>query len=75
MRPPICDLCGKDIDYKSNSSDYLIKFSDHEELPPHTVGHPKGLLWFCDEHVNIASKLSHLSSTEALDVMRKETKK
>jgi len=72
MRPPECDICGKQIDYQDSYHDYLVRFSDYKELPPDMVGHPDGLLWICDEHREMANELSHLSSLRALQIIREK---
>lgn len=68
MRPPICDFCDRDERDHPGLEFGLVYFRNHEPLDQ--PGHPKGLLWFCPEHLVVAKELSHLDSGEALRRMR-----
>jgi hypothetical protein len=48
-----------------------VSFSNYEPLPRGVVGHPKGLAWFCPDHIREAQKLASLTQAEALAEMRK----
>ncbi len=73
MRPPICAFCGKDF-RRSTSEGGLVRFkltadeieSNSSKVQSRIVFHPKGLEWFCGEHIEAAKKLSHLSLKSAL---------
>lgn len=79
MRPPICGICNK-----SNRRDEvkcrLVTFALTQEekafnqrmIDNRMVGHKKGLEWFCQEHVQIAKKYSHLTLREAFKAIRLE---
>jgi hypothetical protein len=38
------------------------------------VGHKKGLEWFCQDHLPVAKKYSHLSYSDAIKQIRNEIK-
>lgn len=71
MRPPICALCDRDQrdDWDLNFS--LVRFRDFETLD--RPGHPKGVEWFCDDHVELARKYEDLPFAEAMKQIRKES--
>ena len=69
MRPPICELCGKDfrsrwLNLKQGGD--LIKFADYMPQSENSVGHPQGAIWFCGEHKKDAKKRKSLTSENAL---------
>lgn len=68
MKPPICALCRKRFSPSSGGS--TVSFKDYTSLPDGIVGHPKGLAWFCSDHIDLAEVHSHLSMAEALQIMR-----
>lgn len=72
MRPPICSLCrhlsGSD---DTSASGAWVDFADFEPLPPHVIGHPRGLEWFCSAHLPAARRLAGLPSDAALDELRR----
>ena len=69
MKPPICEFCGKDFrdDMKNGG---MVRFANYEPLPQGMVGHPKGLAWFCGEHLETAESLQGHSLPDALKMMR-----
>lgn len=69
MQPPICSFCDRDQRDNADLEFELVRFENYEPLDH--PGHPKGLLWFCQDHIDAARKLEHLSSSEALREMRK----
>ena len=69
MRPPICDFCHESFD--SSKEGGLVRFADHEALPPEMTGHPNGLLWFCGDHLEAAKVLTNESSVSALEQLAK----
>ena len=80
MRPPICAFCGKDF-RDSTSKGGLVRFkltadeieSNSRKVQSNFVFHPKGLEWFCGDHILAAKKLSHLSLKSALIKMSAPT--
>lgn len=74
MRPPICACCGldfRDDDLQSETSGGLVRFADYEPLPERMVGHPKGLAWFCSQHITAARALTDYALGTALAKMKK----
>lgn len=71
MRPPICDFCDRDSRDEPGLEFGLVSFRNRERLEQ--PGHPEGLLWFCQDHLEQARELSHLDSHEALRRMREES--
>ena len=67
MRPPICDLCGRD----ARGGD-LVSFSDYKPLPKGMTGHPRGLCWFCERHIAAAQALVHLDTAAAFKFLRRK---
>ncbi|MFK7803517.1 MAG: hypothetical protein AB8G95_17915 [Anaerolineae bacterium] len=66
MRPPICALCNDRFDPKDGGT---VRFANFEPLPEGMVGHPKGLEWFCGQHIESAKGRSHMTTKEAIDEM------
>jgi hypothetical protein len=69
MEPPICALCGRDQRDEPELAFDLVSFREHETLD--FPGHPDGVLWFCQEHVEDARNLDFLLADEALRRLRK----
>ncbi len=75
VRPPICEICDKDLTVKDEGG--LIYFkkrpSDRqwEERMENIggVGHPPYAEWFCEEHYNNALQLKHLTLDKALKLL------
>ena len=65
MMPPICAVCHTDFDPFGDDAG-TVRFANYEPLPRGMVGHPKGLVWFCERHYAAAQALTHLTSTEAI---------
>ncbi len=81
MMPPICRLCFKDFRDEGGGGDLRFKsteegkeFEKRVEEEPDLVGHHPDDAWFCNEHLEEAKKLTHLTLDEALDVLRKKFK-
>ena len=70
MEPPICSLCHKDQRDHPDLEFGLVRFADYE--PIDRPGHPKGLLWFCEDYLDAAKSLEYLPSSEALERLRKQ---
>ena len=65
MMSPICAICHTDFDPFGDSAG-TVAFTDFEPLPDGMVGHPNGLVWFCERHYAAAKALMDLPSTEAV---------
>lgn len=70
MKPPICELCGKDFRSEMEKG-RLIRFADETPLPDGRVGHPRGVGWFCEQHYRAAVALADRSMGEALARLRR----
>lgn len=69
MKSPICYLCNKDFRsefFYAGTGGTLVQFKDYQPLPQGAVGHPQGLEWFCNEHLQAAQDLGAYSTAEAL---------
>lgn len=80
MMPPVCALCGGDIE-EGDASGGLVRFAGDEasrrwheraEAAPGFTGHPPDVQWFCGAHIARARQLSDLPAGQALDRMRRE---
>lgn len=67
MRPPICDLCGRDA-----GDGELVSFRDYAPLPQGMTGHPRGRCWFCARHAAAAKALTHLDTGQAFARLRRK---
>jgi hypothetical protein len=63
MMPPICAICGVRFPAAEGGT---VRFSNFTPLPEGRVGHPKGLVWVCGDHIAQARALSDMTSTEAI---------
>ncbi len=74
MKPPICELCGKDFrseHFHTNKGGELILFSDYEPLPENMVGgHPRGAGWFCAQHAKEAKLCKGMTLDQAVGALR-----
>lgn len=68
MKPALCGVCGKSA-IESHNGDW-ITFSDYKNPDNEEIGHPDGLEWFCELHLEEAKLLSKLKSKEALTELR-----
>ena len=48
----------------------MVQFADFEPLIEGRAGHPQGLEWFCNEHVQAAQALAASTTGEALSKLR-----
>ena len=69
MRPATCGVCGISAIQSSNGD--WVTFSGYKQLASEEIGHPAGLEWFCEIHLDEARLLSGLNSSEALAELRK----
>ena len=79
MKPPRCQICGKDFRRNRNGGKLVSfqltekqKLRKKEMQEKRMVGHPPGRVWFCNEHLELAQKYSHLDSSTALQKMKEE---
>ncbi len=76
MKPPICCICHKRLDYPDDGG--LIYFkkrqSDREwerkMEEKGMVGHPPYAEWFCGEHYKKAKELKNLTINEAMRILK-----
>ena len=60
MRPPICEICGRE-------ADETVAFADYESPDPHgPTGHPPGLGWFCRRHLEAARAMQGVPLDEVV---------
>lgn len=67
MKPAICLICGKDG--LSAGGDW-IKFADYKPSSINDIAHPKGLEWFCKDHLDAAKSVAELPSNEGIDILK-----
>lgn len=70
MEPPVCSLCDRDQRDHPDLAFELVKFRDCEVID--MPGHPDGLLWFCQDHLDEAKRYDYLISEEAMRRLREE---
>ncbi|MEO1075741.1 MAG: hypothetical protein AAFX41_07210 [Bacteroidota bacterium] len=68
MKPPICAVCR--CRSREASGFRTVRFANYEPLPDGMVGHPKGLHWFCGDHVEAAQALADKPWAEARALLR-----
>lgn len=69
MKSPICYLCNKDFGseyFHVQTGGALVQFVDYQSLPEGAAGHPQGLEWFCNQHLQAAQALSSNTTSKAL---------
>jgi hypothetical protein len=75
MKPPVCNLCGKpawdETGPRRGDSVEFANYKPYSVGEDVSIGHPAGLEYFCDSHIDAARKLVHLSDAEALTELRK----
>lgn len=71
MIPPVCALCRRPFapDIYGGST---VRFADYEPLPALMVGMPRGLHWFCADHLQQALQYGDLPFRDALAKMQGE---
>ena len=73
MKPAVCLLCGKAaVDEIGVNRGNWVQFAEYVEARTHSLDHPKGLEYFCDEHLASAHALASKSSREALAELRQK---
>lgn len=72
MRPPVCAICEKGFrPGRGEAGGQLVEFADYEPAAPCRVGHPRGLVWVCEEHRISAERMSHLDAGKAIGLLRR----
>lgn len=73
MKPAVCLLCGKAAieDIGPSRGDW-VQFAECVEVSADSLDHPKGLEYFCDEHLAAAQALISMSSDEALADLQRQ---
>jgi hypothetical protein len=69
MKPAVCGICGKSA-VESQNGDW-VTFANYKRLDDEEIGHPEGLEWFCELHLEEAKLLSTMNSLDALTELRK----
>lgn len=65
MKPAICLLCGKAAaDTVGSSQGDWVQFAEYAEASIHSLAHPQGLEYFCDEHLAAAQALASRPSQD-----------
>lgn len=70
MMPPNCAVCGRTLRSDPDLKFGQVRFANFE--PIKGPGHPKGLIWFCVDHLDAAKELKHLPSSEAIRELLKD---
>lgn len=68
MKPAICLICGKNS--LSAGGDW-VEFADYTPSSANDISHPKGLEWFCNEHLDAAKSVAELPSNEGISILKK----
>lgn len=68
MRPAVCKVCNTSAIQSPNGE--WIQFSDYKSLDDEEIGHPDGLEWFCENHVEAAKLLSNKNYSDAIGELR-----
>lgn len=69
MQPAICCICGKCPKSSVGKGDW-VEFAEYTNTDTFELSHPEGLEYYCGEHIEEARKLVHLTSAEALKILR-----
>ena len=77
MKPPICRFCHQRF-APGKTSGGLVYFKESAEDQAYNqrlkeqkkIGHPKGRDWFCEDHIDWARSLKHLTLKEAIQEMK-----
>ena len=71
MKPAICSVCGKSAieNLTSNKGDW-VEFQDYDQNSSDSLSHPKGLEYFCGEHLSVAMGYANMDSSEALKQLK-----
>ena len=66
MKPAVCSICGKTPLSTDGDGDW-VEFLDYDSEAELTYSHPKGLEYFCGEHISQARCLDNMNASEALE--------
>lgn len=69
MKPAICYLCAVSVQ-QSPRGDW-VSFKNHNRHSIGDIGHPNGVEWFCEIHLNEARSLTALTSSDALKELQR----
>ena len=78
MKPPICCICDKRLDYPNDGGlIYFKKRSSDKKWEKRMekkgmVGHPPYVEWFCKEHYEKANELKDLVIHEAMKQLKNQ---
>ena len=64
MKPAVCGKCGKSPTLGVDGD--WVSFSNYTTMTDEDIGHPEGLIWFCEHHLDEAKSLANLTYTDAL---------
>lgn len=67
MKPAVCAICGKSGAHIDGD---WVEFSDYEPLAQGEIGHPKGLEWFCRDHLDAAKSVANHSFEDGLIILK-----
>ncbi len=67
MRPPVCIVCEAPFNPANGGT---VNFIDYTPLPESMSGHPQGVEWFCQAHLEEALKLQDLDSKSAVTILK-----
>jgi hypothetical protein len=67
MKPAICIICGKSSSLIEGD---WVEFSDYVPLLKDEIGHPKGLEWFCCNHLSDAKSFANHPSEDGIKLLK-----
>lgn len=71
MKPAECVICGRYAAVEKNGCEGgWVKFADFEADEPIAFSHPRGLEFFCFDHLGIAQELKNKTSPDAINELR-----
>lgn len=75
MKPPICHICHKRLEFEEGGLVYFKKREkdlewDKKASKPGFCGHPPYAEYFCREHYPLAKENSRLPIDEAMEILR-----
>lgn len=70
MKPAVCIICGKS---GSQIEGDWVEFSDYEPLANDEIGHPKGLEWFCRNHLDAAKSVANRPCEVGIEYLKNNT--
>jgi hypothetical protein len=67
MKPAVCIICGKS---SSQIEGDWVEFSDYVPLSKNEIGHPKGLEWFCCNHLSAVKSFVNYPSEDGINLLK-----